>query len=150
MWSRLNAEEVAFAAVAEVAPTRVLEIGCGPGYFAERVQQETGARVRALDLSPRMVELARDRGVAAEVGDVQELPFADRTFDCAVANWLLYHVPSLDRGLAELARVLGPPGRLVAATFAGDHLGELPDVPPFEGRFRARSRASVFVAETAP
>lgn len=205
-----NGEEVAFAAVAEVAPERVLEVGCGPGYFAERVGRELGAHVVALDLSPRMVELARERGVDARVGDVQDLPYADREFDCAVANWMLYHVSDLERGLAELARVLRPGGRLVAATFGADQLRELwrlldydktaavafnrangaeslsthfahierrdadgvvvfphrdsvrryvaatirgahlaDSIPPFDGPFRARSRASVFVAETA-
>ena len=61
-----------------------------------------------VDVSPRMVELARARGVDARVGDVQELPFDDGSFDCAVAAWMLFHVPDLDRGLAELARVLRP------------------------------------------
>ena len=46
------------------------------------------------------------RGVHAVIGDVQELPFPDADFDCAVAAWMLYHVPDLDRGIAELARVL--------------------------------------------
>ena len=46
--------------------------------------------------------------------DVQALPFADGAFDVAVAAWMLYHVPDLDRALAELARVLRPGGRLVA------------------------------------
>ena len=116
---------VAFAAVAEVAPQTVLEVGCGPGDFGERVEREVGSRVIALDLSPRMVELARSRGVDARVGDVQELPFSDGEFDCAVANWMLYHVPDLDRGLCEIARVLRPEGRLVAVTVGTDHLLEL-------------------------
>jgi SAM-dependent methyltransferase len=72
-----------------------------------------------------MVELARARGVAAQVADVQELPFADGDFDVAVAAWMLYHVPDLDRGLAELARVLRPGGRLVAVTNSRFHLLEL-------------------------
>ena len=43
----------------------------------------------AVDQSERMVELASARGVDACVGDVQELPFADESFDCAVAAWML-------------------------------------------------------------
>jgi SAM-dependent methyltransferase len=113
------------AAVAEVRPRRVLEVGCGWGELAEWVSRETGAEVVAVDLSPRMVELARERGVAAQVGDVQALPFADGEFDVAIAAWMLYHVPDLDRGLAELARVLCPGGRLVVATNSRFHLLEL-------------------------
>ena len=117
--------EVALAAVAEVAPRRVLEVGCGWGEFAARMASELGAEVVAVDLSPRMVELARERGVDARVGDVQALSFRDGGFDCAVANWMLYHVPDVDRALAELARVLRSEGRLVAATVSVDHLREL-------------------------
>jgi ubiquinone/menaquinone biosynthesis C-methylase UbiE len=72
-----------------------------------------------------MVELARARGVDARVGDVQELPFEDGSFDCAVAAWMLFHVADLERGLAEIARVLAPAGRFVAVTNAAHHLGEL-------------------------
>jgi ubiquinone/menaquinone biosynthesis C-methylase UbiE len=72
-----------------------------------------------------MVELTRARGVDAVVGDVQSLPFEDASFDVAVAAWMLFHVRDLDLGLAELARVLRPGGRLVAITNYSDHLHEL-------------------------
>ncbi len=117
--------QVAFEAVAEVAPRRVLEVGGGPGELAERISTELEAHIVMLDISPRMVELARERGVEAQVGDVQELPFEDDSFDCALAAWMLFHVPDLDRGLGELVRVLRPGGRLVAVTNATDHLQEL-------------------------
>jgi ubiquinone/menaquinone biosynthesis C-methylase UbiE len=113
------------AAVTAVQPARILEVGCGWGELAEWVGRETGAEVVAVDLSPRMVELARERGVKSAVADVQDLPFADGEFDVAIAAWMLYHVPDLDRGIAELARVLHPGGRLVAATNSRFHLLEL-------------------------
>jgi SAM-dependent methyltransferase len=119
------AGDLAFDAVAEVSPRRVLEVGCGPGWFAARVQRELGAEVVAVDQSERMVELARADGVDARVGDVQDLPFDDASFDCVAAHWMLYHVPDLDRGLSEIARVLVPGGRLVAITNGKDHLLEL-------------------------
>jgi SAM-dependent methyltransferase len=120
-----DAREVAFEAVREVTPDCVLEVGCGWGELAQRVRVELEAEVVAVDVSPRMVELTRARGVDARVGDVQELHFPDGAFDCAVANWMLYHVPDLDRGIHELARVLRPGGRLVAATNGLEHLAEL-------------------------
>jgi SAM-dependent methyltransferase len=123
-----SALDTLFEAVAEAKPRRYLEVGCGPGDMAERVQKELGAEVVAIDVSPRMVELTRARGVDARVGDVQELQFEDAGFDCAVAAWMLYHVPDLDRGLGELARVLRPGGRLVAATNSIDNLRELWDL----------------------
>ena len=113
------------AAVAEARPARVLEVGCGWGELAQWIADEVGAAVVAIDLSPHMVELARASGVAAEVADVQGLPFADGSFDVAVAAWMLYHVPDRDQAVSELARVLCPGGRLVAATNSVSHLHEL-------------------------
>ncbi len=98
------------------------------GEFAERLARDGGIAVTAIDLSPRMVELSRARGVDAIIGDVQELPFADGEFDVAVANWVLYHVPDVDRALAEIARVLEPQGHLVAATVGSANMRELWDL----------------------
>lgn len=120
-----DSREIAFAAVREAAPRDVVEVGCGWGEFAARVQDELGATVVAIDISPRMVELARDRGIDAHVGDVQALSFDDASFDCAVANHMLYHASDIDRALSELTRVLRPGGTLVATTNGKRHLAEL-------------------------
>jgi 2-polyprenyl-3-methyl-5-hydroxy-6-metoxy-1,4-benzoquinol methylase len=123
--SAYDARVPLIAAVVGVRPTRVLEVGCGWGELAERLARDTGATVVAIDSSQRMVELARERGVDARLADVQHLPFADGGFDVVVAAWMLYHVPDLERGVGELARVLRPGGRLVAATNSLLHLHEL-------------------------
>lgn len=120
-----SAEDLALAAIAEAAPQRVLEVGAGSGAFAERLRRELGADVTAVDLSPRMVELARARGVPASEAHVQRLPFGDGAFACVAALWVLHHVPDLARGLAELARVVAPGGRLVAVAFGRENLAEL-------------------------
>ena len=119
-----DAPALAIEAVLEGGPRRVLEVGCGPGEAAEQIAA-SGVEVEAIDISERMVELARERGVDARVGDVQELPFKDESFDAAFAGWMLYHVPDVERGIAELARVLRPGGRLVAVTNRREHLREL-------------------------
>ena len=120
-----NAEDMAFDFVRERSPERVLDAGCGMGELAQRIQRELSVEVQALDISERMVELTSERGVPARVGDVQALPWGDGEFDVVVANWVLYHVPDLDKGVRELARVLKPGGRLVAATLGHEHMGEL-------------------------
>lgn len=116
--------EVMWNEIVAAARGRVLEVGPGPGELSERMQLELGLDVVAIDISERMVELARARGVDARVGDVQDLPFADDAFDLVVAAWMLFHVPDLDDGLDEIARVLEPGGRLVAVTNSEYHLDE--------------------------
>lgn len=118
LWARRpgpQPQEVAFQEVIAAAPQRVIEVGCGRGEFAEALLG-AGIEVVAVDQSLRMVELAAARGVDARVGDVQGLPFPAESFDAAVANFMLYHVPDLDRGLSELARVLPSPSRPAAAS----------------------------------
>jgi SAM-dependent methyltransferase len=124
LWARRRGRQpldVAFEEVVALEPRRVLEVGCGQGEFAQRLV-ERGLEVAALDQSERMVELTRARGVDAQAGDIQDLPFADDEFDLVVANFVLYHVADLHKGLTELARV-GPV--LVATTNGTLHLSEM-------------------------
>jgi SAM-dependent methyltransferase len=120
-----NPEDVAFDAVAEVRPKRLLDVGCGPGDVTQRFGDELGAHVCAVDISERMVDLAKARGLDAQVADVEHLPFAADDFDCVFAAWVLYHVPGLEEAIAECARVLQPGGRLVATCYRDDNFSEL-------------------------
>src|SRR5690606_6787921 len=68
--------------------SRVLEIGCGTGQFARELATRRGARVTAIDLAPRMIDVARVRtrdslGIDFRVADFLEL--SPRGFDVAVA-----------------------------------------------------------------
>jgi len=128
IWNRTSgpdARDVALEALRAAAAQRVLEVGCGRGELAARIGAELGMDVVAVDQSERMVDLTRELGVEASVADVEELPFASDSFDCAVAAWMLYHVADLDRGLGELVRVLRPGGTLVAITNTELNMPEL-------------------------
>jgi SAM-dependent methyltransferase len=118
-------EEAVFETVAALGPKRILDVGCGPGEMGERFQRELGAHVCAIDISPRMVDLARTRGLDAQVADAEKLPFPDDDFDCVFAGWVLYHVPDLDGAVVEAARVLQPGGALVAASVCNDNVDEV-------------------------
>lgn len=158
LWANVageNALAVLWRVLASLRPRKVLEVGGGQGELAERMQRELGAAVTFIDQSRRMVELARSRGVEdAHVGDVQQLPFDDASFDTAVAAWMLYHAADVDRAVAELARVLEPGGRLVAVTNSVAHLEELGDLfgkvmPGFEHQFNAENGAETLLRHFA-
>jgi SAM-dependent methyltransferase len=146
IWARRTGpqpQDVALEQLLAIAPRRVLDAGCGRGDFAERIAS-AGVEVVGLDLSERMAELTRERGIDALVGDISALPFAEGSFDAAAANHVLYHLPDVDRGIAELARVLRPGGRLVATTNALRSLGEMWDLV---GRDLSERR-EIFMRET--
>ena len=95
------------------AGTAVLDVATGPGFVAE-VALARGARVVAVDQSAAMVAIARDRlsGVEVRLAAAEQLGLADASFDAVVAGFLLNHLARPAVGVAELARVLVPGGRL--------------------------------------
>jgi ubiquinone/menaquinone biosynthesis C-methylase UbiE len=117
----------AFKAIdrAMTGDSRVLEVGCGTGAMAERINALPGVTLVAVDHSERFVELTAARGVDARQADICYLPFEDDTFDVVYAGWMLYHVRDLDRALAEVRRVLRPGGTFVAVTNGDDSLADL-------------------------
>ena len=137
------------AAVAEVRPQRVLDVGSGTGDLTALV---AAPEVVCVDLSPAAVEAARSRGLDAQVADVQSLPFTDGEFDVVLGNWMLYHVPDLDRGLAEIARVLRPGGRFVGCYNRDGHLDELWSLvhPPFSAPGPAKPAPALPVGSVEP
>jgi demethylmenaquinone methyltransferase/2-methoxy-6-polyprenyl-1,4-benzoquinol methylase len=91
----------------------VLDACCGTGDLALACARE-GGKVTGLDFSERMLERARRKGPALHwvEGDLLALPFAEGAFDAATVGFGVRNVDDLQRGLAELRRVLRPGGRL--------------------------------------
>ncbi len=101
----------------ELAGRHVLDAGCGPGFCSE-IMAHRGASVTAMDVTPRMVELARERlaGLDATVleGDVAgALPFGDSAFDIVLCSLVLDYVADLAPVFLEFRRLLVPGGTLV-------------------------------------
>ncbi len=109
-------------------PGIVADIGCGPGqvarFLTEQGLPERGIEGLGFDLSPRMVELARDRNpsIRFEVADVRALPLPDCALVGAAAFYSLIHIPrqEITAVFTELCRVLRPGGPLLISF----HIGE--------------------------
>jgi SAM-dependent methyltransferase len=123
-WIRPAVEPIAtaLAAIAEARPRRVLDAGSGRAELARLI---AAPEVVCVDSSPAAVDAARALGLEAVRGDLDDLPFAYESFDVVTCNWVLYHLADVDRGLAELARVLRPGGRFVGIYNRRDNLRAL-------------------------
>jgi ubiquinone/menaquinone biosynthesis C-methylase UbiE len=105
----------------------VLDVGCGTGTLAMEIQSRVGRAGRVTGVDPGTQQIARARSKVArrnmpiefQIGVIEQLPFPDQTFDVVFSTLMMHHLPApLKRqGLAEIARVLKPGGRLVIADF---------------------------------
>lgn len=100
----------------------VLEVGCGFGVDLSRFAS-AGARVTAIDFSSTAAPLAKEhlraQGLEGEVslGDSENLPFPDATFDLVWSHGVIHHSPETERAAREILRVLKPGGRAVVMVY---------------------------------
>ena len=102
-----------------------MDVACGPGIVATHLATQV-SEVVGVDLTPKMLRLARARAASAGVGDrcrfvegsMDELDLPDESFDIAVSRYALHHAHDVDAVAAELVRVVRPGGRLVIVDFA--------------------------------
>jgi ubiquinone/menaquinone biosynthesis C-methylase UbiE len=131
--------------------TRLLEVGCGPGYVTEQLARLVpGGSITAVDAHPSMLAVARER-LAGTLkvphsfveASVVKLPFADASFDFVLARLLFQHIPhEQTRALAELRRVLQPGGKIVI-TEIDFEWGPLTEPPlPIGPKLRAQALAA--------
>lgn len=149
------------------APHRILEIGCGTGLLTEQLRERfPRAQVHALDISPAMIAVARQRWRGAarvrwHVGDVRRYRPAGH-FDLIVSNCALHWATPLTPVFRRLARWLTPGGQLYAALMLRGTLAELhaarrrvaPQKPPLHtlpsfAAVSAAARHTGFVSLTA-
>jgi SAM-dependent methyltransferase len=117
-------------------PEVVADIGCGNGrYLAELAQRGHAGNVLGVDMSPGMLDAARERthdaawpSPALLAADATALPFRDAAVYLTLAMHMLYHVPEPERAIDELRRVTRPSGRLIVGLNGDDHLMEMRDV----------------------
>ena len=105
------------------AGATVLEVGCGTGDVALAAKARAGAQgaVYGIDPSPEMIAVARAKAlrqgaaVDFQIGLIEALAFQDGSVDVVLSSLMMHHLPDdlKRRGLAEIARVLKPGGRLL-------------------------------------
>ncbi len=109
----------------------VLDVGCGTGALAlaAKAAVGSGGQVCGVDPSPEMIARARRKAAKAgvdvrfDMAAVEELPFADGTFDAVLSTLVLHHLTDdgLRQGLGEIVRVLKPGGRFLAVDLGEGH-----------------------------
>lgn len=106
---------------------KILELGCGTGDIwknRETLISKCSTLILS-DFSEGMITAAKENvgnydNIEYKVLDIQEIPYEDETFDAVIANMMLYHVPDIYTGLAEVRRVLKRDGSFYCATY-GEH-----------------------------
>ncbi len=101
---------------------RILELGCGTASMWKNKTLPEDSTLYLTDMSEGMLEAARENAehlpqARFQTVDIQEIPFEENAFDHVIANMMLYHVPDLHKGLAEVRRVLKPSGSFYCATY---------------------------------
>jgi ubiquinone/menaquinone biosynthesis C-methylase UbiE len=104
------------------AGQRVLDVGCGTGVVAVTAAR-LGARVTGLDLTPALLERARENARLAQVqiewreGDIENLPFQEGEFDVVLSQFGHIFAPRPELAVAEMLRVLKPGGTIAFSTW---------------------------------
>lgn len=85
----------------------LLDVGCGTGYFSRRFARETGLKITGVDIDSDMIAFAKTQAPDIEfaLGDAQNLPYTDASFDHVVAVTSLCFVANEARAVREMARV---------------------------------------------
>lgn len=110
-WIKYTQERIVFSTLPAVKGWKVVDVGAGTGRFTIPFLEAGAVEVAACDASKEMLDVLqekiRDSRLQAHVVDAHELPFADRSFDCALTFRMLLHVIDWKKALAELCRVSG-------------------------------------------
>ena len=102
---------------------RILDNGCGIGLLYEKIKS---GNVVGLDLSSEMLRHARKFSDQLVLGNSQQLPFKDKSFDLVFCRSLLHHLPNPGLAVKEISRVLKPGGELVLVDTNTSILSSLP------------------------
>ena len=118
---------------------KVLELGCGTGYFTSALAK-TGAQITAIDISPDLLRVAREKcarpNVSFEIQNAYSLSYGDETFDAVVGSSVLHHL-EVDSALREIHRVLKRGGsiRFTEPNMMNPQIAVQKNIPPIKRRW---------------
>lgn len=106
--------------LAKKNPKTILDIATGTGDLALALAQTGAEKIVGLDLSPKMLEVGKAKiqrknlqhRIAMQLGDSENLPFANNTFEAITVAFGVRNFENLEKGLQEIYRVLQPKGSL--------------------------------------
>ena len=108
------------AMLPDLSGRRVVDLGCGYGWFCRSALKAGASEVTGIDLSEKMLERARaltpDGGIRYCVGDLEALELPARAFDLVYSQLALHYVPDLAPLLATIFQALPPGGEFVFTT----------------------------------
>jgi SAM-dependent methyltransferase len=108
----------------------ILDVGCGHGFWVRYFRRLGFANVSACDLTPTAVRLTRaslglyglDSAAGVRMGNAEQLPFADSTFDHVNCQGVIHHTPNTEKCLMEFSRVLKPGGTVCVSVYYKNYL----------------------------
>lgn len=116
----------AIAELKEINPTRILDIATGTGDFALAALKINPKEVVGIDISEGMLAVGKEKMIAKKVdniismqlGDSENLPFEDNYFDGLTVGFGVRNFENLEKGLAEMLRVIRPEGKAIILEFS--------------------------------
>ena len=143
----------------DIKNKKVLDLGCGPGFWIEQISKKNPNKIIASDLTSHALELAAKRCKFLSIDNVEfiqanaeELPFCDNEFDFINCQGVIHHTPNTSNAIAEISRCLKPGGTFsISVYYSNIFLRSWPLIRPigkilnyYGAGLKGRGRENIF------
>jgi len=144
-------KEWLFSKIDFVPQSRVLELGCGNGELWSKNFDTipTDLDITLSDFSPEMLTTAKSNlsgidNIKYEAINIEEIPYPDNSFDTIICEHTIYLLPDIEKGLAEISRVLKPNGKAYVTLISKEHFSELENLIFDYKKYKMGGREKIF------